>query len=167
MRTARNILLFTLLALLCSCGYRMGSENGPVVLDQNQRKIAMGGIENPTQYTWLDAKIRSELRDELTRRGWVQWVDKSKADSLIYILVTHYHHDTDVTGEDEETLRRAVTFSFEARILSALDNSVIWESGRISSDERYFSGEQEKSVADDRVTRLGVRELVDRMSQNY
>lgn len=156
-----------LLALLCSCGYSMNPESGPVVLNQDQRKVAIGTIDNPTQYTWLNAKIRSVLRDELTRRGWVTWVDKGEADALIDIEITHYHHDTDVTGDDEKTLRRAVTFTFEARILSALDNTTIWESKKISVNERYFSGEQEKAMADHRAAELGVRALVDRMSQNY
>lgn len=114
----------------------------------------------------LEPRIRRILRDELTRRGIVKWVDsKSQADALITINIEKFYRPTTVSGEKDQTLQSSANFVFSAEIKSATDGSIIWNSGSISQSWPFFSGQE--AEADKEVTLLGIRRLADRMSQNY
>jgi len=158
-----SILLLPL--ILAACGYGFG-ESGQSVLKPEYRILAISGVENPTTLSWLEPRLRKLLRDELTNRGTVTWVDeKDKADALIDIKIISYNRPTAVAGSSDETLRSNAVFVFEATIKSATDGSKLWSSGGISQTWPFFSGQE--TEADMEVTRLGIRRLADKMSQNY
>lgn len=151
--------------LLAGCGYGFG-ESGQSVLEPQYRTLAISGVDNPTTLSWLEPRIRKLLRDELTNRGTVTWTDNRKsADALIEIKINKYYRPTAVEGVGDETLRSSAIFVFSATITSNTDDSVIWSSGSISQDWPFFSGQE--AEADEEVTRLGIRRLADKMSQNY
>ena len=161
----RRILpLLALVLLLGSCGYNLGSE-GPVSLKPANRALYIERVDNPTSYTWMESRLRSLFRDEVTRRGWATWVDRKQATGLVIITVEKYLRNTGVYGRDDKTLRYTASLEVSARIISPVDNSVLWDSGRVSWSENFSKGE-ERSV-DDLVTDLAVRQLVDRMTQGY
>ncbi|WP_419785606.1 LPS assembly lipoprotein LptE [Pseudodesulfovibrio sp.] len=156
--------LFGLL-MLCGCGYSFG-ESGQSVLPEHNRTLAIASIDNPTTMSWLEPRLRKLLRDELTRRGSITWTDERKdADALLYLTIVRYNRPTAVSGSNDETLESSANFTFEATIKSALDSSVLWNSGRISQSWPFFSGQEKE--ADMEVTMLGIRTLADRMAQNY
>jgi hypothetical protein len=160
------LLLCLPLSQLAGCGYGVGGSGGPSVLDAEYRTLAISGVDNPTTLSWLEPRIRSLLRDELTRRGTVNWVDdQTKADALISISIVRYYRPTAVEGSSDQTLRSSAIFNFNAEIKSATDGHIIWSSGEINQDWPFYSGQEDE--ADTEVTRLGVRRLADRMSQNY
>lgn len=154
-----------LLLLLTGCGYSMG-ESDQSVLPAQYRTLAVAGVDNPTTMTWLEPRLRKLLRDELTRRGTVKWVDnRANADALISIRIIRYNRPTSVSGSSDETLQSVASFEFEASVKSTLDGSTLWNSGRITQSWPFFSGQE--TEADEEVTLLGIRRLADRMAQNY
>ena len=166
MTPLRYISLFLLLALVTGCsGYHFG-EGGTSVLAPEYRTIAIKEVHNPTTLSWLEPEVRKLLRDELNRRGTITWTeDRSKADALISINIIRYNRPTAVAGESDETLQAEAVFEFEADISSIRSGKVVWRSGRMAQSWPFFTGDE--AEADAEVTRLGIRRLADRMTQNY
>lgn len=167
MRIPRIALLCLLAGLqLAACGgYQFGSESGTAVLEPKFRDLAIAGVENPTTYTWLGPRLRSLVRDELTRRNVVRWTDKAKASAHLYLEVKRYNRKAAVSGALDQTLKLEAGLTMRARVFSAMDGSVLWDSQEISIARSYFQGEEQ--AADDLVTDLAVRALADRMTEKY
>lgn len=165
MRKLLPFIALTGLLILSACGYSMG-DSGHSVLEPQYRLMTISGVENPTTQTWLEPRLRKLLRDELTRRGNIEWTDDSaRADALIRITIERFNRPTSLEGGEDETLRSSANFKFHATITSATDGSVLWNSGTISQSWPFYSGQG--TEADEEVTRLGIRRLADRMSENY
>lgn len=165
MTLVRYIALFMLLAVAGCSGYSLGEGNSSVLAPE-YRTIAIGEVTNPTTLSWLEPRIRRLLRDELNNRGTITWVNQqSQADAIITIIIKSYNRPTAVEGASDQTLRSDANFQFSARITSAMDDSILWNSGMITESWPFFSGGEEE--ADMEVTRLGIRRLADRMTQNY
>lgn len=165
-RTALLTLIMLVPLALAGCGYSVGGAGESSVLGAEYRTLAIGGVENPTTLAWLEPRIRQLLRDELNRRGSVTWTDsRSKADALVNVTIIKYYRPTAVEGSRDQTLRSSAIFEFSAEIKSATDGHVVWNSGMISQDWPFYSGQEDE--ADAEVTSLGIRRLADRMEQNY
>jgi len=160
----RSLLLAMALVLLAGCGYK-NTQSGPVALPENKRKLFFEELENPTLETDLYARIRSLMRDELTRRGQVAWVQRGAAEGLLRVEIHAFTSKASVKGEDDETLRSTASITLEADILDAADRSVLWTSGRVGASETFTTGGQED--AEDRVILLVVERLVDRLGQDF
>ncbi|WP_243544156.1 LPS assembly lipoprotein LptE [Pseudodesulfovibrio tunisiensis] len=158
------ILLFPLLLAACG-GYSFGGGDYSV-LPEEYRKMAIAEVSNPTMYSWMEPRLRSLFRDELTRRDLVTWVDdRARADALMTINVIRFYRPDEVTGAEDETLRSSANIEMQVVIRSARDGSVLWNSGNVAQSWPFFEGEQDQ--ADQTVTELAVRKIADRMSQNY
>lgn len=165
-RILAPLLLAAALLMLAACGYSMGGAGDRSVLGPEFRTLAISGVENPTTLPWLEPRIRSLLRDELTRRGVVTWTDsRNRADALIHVTIHKYFRPTAVEGARDQTLRSSAIFQFSVDITSATDSSVVWRSGQITQEWPFYSGQEDE--ADAEVTSLGIRRLADLMEQNY
>lgn len=165
MKPLRYIALFLPLLLAACSGYSFG-EASTSVLPPEYRTIAISEVTNPTTLSWIEPRMRKLLRDELNRRNTITWADEqSKADATIKIDIKKYNRPTAVTGSKDETLRSVASITLEATIRSTTDDSVLWQSGSISQNWPFFTGDE--SEADAEVTRLAIRRLADRMTQNY
>lgn len=165
MRKLLPLIAVASLFLLLGCGYSMG-ESDYSVLKPEYRTLAISGVDNPTTLTWLEPRLRKLLKDELTNRGTINWVDDSAdADALIHIIIERYNRPTALEGGSDETLRSNANIKFNATITSTADDSVLWRSGTISQSWRFYSGQE--AEADLEVTRLGIRRLADKMAENY
>nr|WP_287411031.1 LPS assembly lipoprotein LptE [Pseudodesulfovibrio sp.] len=165
MNSLRYSALFLILILTGCGGYTFGEGNSSV-LPPEYHTIAVREVTNPTTLSWLEPRIRKLLRDELNNRGTFTWVDnQDRADSVISIKITKYYRPTAVSGGSDETLRSVAKFTFNAVIRSTTDDSVLWQSGDMYQDWPFFTGDE--AEADAEVTRLGIRRLADRMTQNY
>jgi hypothetical protein len=153
-----------LLVLLSGCGYQLASK-GPVVLPEDQRSLCMDSVENPTLQTWLGPRLRSVLRDELTRRGWTRWTSRNQADLLVRIVIDRYSRSSKVRDEDDETLRYSASISMRIDLVSRTTDQVVWSSGMVGESESYFGNST--TAADMAVTELAVRRAVDRLAQRY
>jgi len=165
-RTLVPLLLAPLLLLLVACGYSVGGAGERSVLGTEYRTLVIAGVENPTTLPWLEPRVRTLLRDELTRRGVITWTDsRNQADALIHVTINKYFRPTAVEGSRDQTLRSSAIFQFSAEITSATDGSVVWRSGQITQEWPFYPGQEDE--ADAEVTSLGIRRLADRMEQNY
>ena len=158
-------LTLTLLMTISGCsGYRQVSD-APIVLNESERKLAIGEITNPTLETWLIPELRSTLRTEINNRGWIQWSSRRSADSILNIDVKKYTNNASLTGTDETTLRHSSSITLEATIISRVNKNVIWRSGKISVSESWYHGEEEQ--ANTQMVEQAVRRIMERMEQNY
>ena len=165
MKSLRYIVILLPLMLAACGGYGFGEGNSSVLAPE-YRTLAISGVTNPTTLSWLEPRIRKVLRDELTNRGTITWVDdQNKADATITITIKRYNRPTAVSGSSDETLRSVANFEFEAAIRSATDDSLLWQSGTISQTWPFFTGGENE--ADMEVTRLGIQRLADLMTENY
>ncbi|SKA83346.1 protein of unknown function [Paucidesulfovibrio gracilis DSM 16080] len=156
-----TILLFVSLA---GCGYHLAA-NGPVALDQDQRSLFMERVDNPTLQTWLGPRLRSVLRDELTRRGWTRWTSRAQADLLVRVVIDRYSRSSKVRDADDDTLRYSASITMRVDMVSRATDTVVWSSGTIAESESYFGNST--TAADMEVTELAVRRAVDRLTQGY
>jgi hypothetical protein len=136
-----------------------------VALPDDRRALFIEEIENPTLMTSLNFRLRSLIRDELSRRGNVRWVDAGEASAVMQIEILTFTSSVTVTGSQDQTLRSAAVIVINGTILSAADRSVLWTSGNVSARESFTSGGEED--AEDRVIQLAVQRMVDRLAQNY
>lgn len=166
MTIARNTSPLLLLALLFLFGCGYGFPTGEhASLPEQYRSLAISEVEHPTTFPWMEARLRSLLRDELNRRNWVTWEDKNKAKAWIKMHVEKYSRKAAVTGTDDETLRSSASITLRAVIVSRGTGQVLWNSGTVSTDWPFYTGEEEE--ADEEVTRRAIEILADRLSQNY
>ncbi|GAB7021855.1 LPS assembly lipoprotein LptE [Salidesulfovibrio brasiliensis] len=159
----RFLIACMLLCVLGGCGY--GFSHGQSALPEDRRTLFIVEVDNPTPYSWVEPRIRSLLRDEITRRGVGEWTSREQAKGLITIEIDRYYRRSDVTGEKEETLQSVATITFEAIVRSSVDGRVMWRSGDISQEWPFAPGEGDE--ADQKVTELAVRRLVDRMTTGF
>ena len=165
MKSVKNlIVLLCLVFAITACGYH-NSATEPNRLGEKFREIAINKVENPTLERWLEPELRSLLRDEITRRGQLVWVDKSKAEALINIRVISLSSGSRILGNKDATLKYDKTLKIQMRITSAADGSLLWNSGPVEVTESYYTGEEDATNA--LVTELLVRRIVDKMNQAY
>ncbi|WP_320170956.1 LPS assembly lipoprotein LptE [Maridesulfovibrio sp.] len=159
-------LLFLLCLLFCitACGYH-NSASAPNRLGEKFHEIAVAKVENPTLERWLEPKIRSMLHDEIIRRGQLVWADRSKAEALISIKIISISSGSRILGDNDATLKYDKSLKVQMKVTDAADGTMIWNSGPVEVTESYYSGQED--AANELVTELLVRKLVDRMSQAY
>jgi hypothetical protein len=149
--------------LIAGCGYR-NTRSGPVVLPENNRRLFIEEVENPTLMTSLNARLRSLLRDEMTRRGNFEWVARENAEAFVQVEIVRFTSSSTVTGAEGQTLRSAAVITIEGTIVDAVDRSVLWSSGQVSASQSFID---EREAAEDRVILLAVERLVDKLGQDF
>lgn len=165
MKSVKNlVVLLCIVFAVTACGYH-NSATEPNRLGDKFREIAINKVENPTLERWLEPELRSLLRDEITRRGQLVWVDKSKAEALINIRIISLSSGSRILGNKDVTLKYDKTLKIQMRIVSAADGKMLWNSGPVEVTESYYSGQEDETNA--LVTELLVRRIVDKMNQAY
>lgn len=169
---ALAVVLALVLALaLGGCGYHFtgqapaDGENPSSRLAPEYRHMALVRVENPTTEAWLEPRLRSLLRDEFNRRRLVTWTDKSKATSLLTIIIKKYTRSTAVAGAADQSVKLNAGITVIFRITRATDGSTLWDSGEINQSDSYYPGDADG--ADQRVTDLLMRRVADLMTENY
>jgi hypothetical protein len=171
-RLAQNLVLLAAAALLlCGCGYTFTGMSSPEAEDASSRlapelrNMHLVRVDNPTTEAWLEARLRSLVRDEFNRRRLVTWTDKAHATSLLVINIKRYTRSTALTGQQDQSVKLSTGITMSFRITRASDGLVIYDSGEQSQSESYYPGDAD--AADQRVTDLAVRRMTDLMTENY
>lgn len=163
-----NTLLLALVALAAlSCGYSF-KHQGSSALPENIRTLYIASVENPTTETWLGPRLRSLLRDELTRRGWTRWTDKDDADGLMTITIDRFTRSSAVKDESEESVKYTASVTLSATIAERESGQEVWHSGNVGwSGSYYGSGENAENDADAYATEHAIRRLADLLGEGY
>lgn len=168
MRTLRvlPVLALAMTLLLAACaGYSVTSTDGegPLVLPEDARALFLKSVENRTMYVEVPATLRTQVRDEFTRRGRVAWVDRESATAYLHLKVVSFTHSAAVTDEDDETLKSSASIALEAWITRKSDGAELWR-GEASHGESFIT---DRASAEASVVEHAVRKLADRLAQNY
>lgn len=126
-------------AFMFSCGYNFAGSS-PVQMPEDKNDLYLGSIRNPTQDAWLEPYLRANFRDELTRRGGVNWVSEKKAQAIFNIDIQQLRTSDGVTRERDKTVKNEVVVIMKAEIVSVDTGEVIWSSGSVSGRSSYFPG---------------------------
>lgn len=176
------LLALLLAATLGGCGYArtssatgFGPANDPdhaaeraastLVLAPEYRDLAIGRVDNPTVYVWLEHRLRNRLRDELLKRQSLTLTPKDKATAVMSIDVERFTLLAKVKDEEDVTLRYEADLQLTATVRAAEDGALLWESGPVRERETLDTNESE--AAGELVVDRIVRKLADRMTHAY
>ncbi len=124
--------------LLCGCGYHF-SGSSPITLPQNKTKLYFDRVDNPTQEPWLTPYMRSELREEFTRRGQVSWTEKKKAETMVRVNIKEFTASDSLKGEDDVSVKYQARITLRILMLDADKGNQLWDSGWISGSESFYT----------------------------
>lgn len=168
MRQVLRVAAVLALALIVSgcAGYRAASDaDAPFRIPEEFRDMHIRTVKNPTMDPDLEARLRTALRDELTRRGRAMWVPRERATALVDVTVHQFTTHTSLTGTDDETIRSSASISLTVSIVRRSDGSRLWVADHVGHSESFYGDDQEQAEAS--VLDLAVRKVVDRMTQSY
>ena len=163
---------------LSACGYEL-TARAPIQLPQDSTRLYLDKVTNPTTETWIEPMLRSSLRDELTRRGNVTWVDRNEAEATVNIDVRSYSTADSLKGRDDVTLKSAASIQMVVTFFSTKTNALIWTSGMIQASESYRgsggsrtdTGVLQKSSGKREATQeaidLAMRKVADQLGQKF
>ncbi|MCA1744055.1 MAG: LPS assembly lipoprotein LptE [Desulfovibrionales bacterium] len=137
--------LFIACTFLASCGYNFAGSS-PINMPEDKRHLFISQLINPTQEAWLEPYLRSNLRDEFTRRGQVNWVSLDQAEALMQIEVIQFRTSDSQTGAKDRTVRSTVTLIMDVKIVSASTGEVIWSSGSVTGSSSFFLQNEDRSM---------------------
>ncbi|MBT8762685.1 hypothetical protein KFV02_01915 [Desulfohalobiaceae bacterium Ax17] len=158
-------IIFLLIFLLCGCGYHFSSFS-PVTLPRGYTSLYISRVVNPSQESWLEPKIRSYLREELTRRGQVRWVSKDKAEVLIRVNIKEISTASSIKGENDQSIKYVARVVLEVLMFSAMDKTLIWTSGLINGNKSFYN-ESEKKVATEEAVERALDLVLDRLGNRF
>ncbi|MFO7728841.1 MAG: LPS assembly lipoprotein LptE [Desulfonatronovibrio sp.] len=124
-------------AFLFSCGYNFAGFS-PVQMPENKNDMFLGSVLNPTQDAWLEPYLRANFRDELTRRGGVNWVSQKQAQAIVNIDIQQLRTSEGVTGKRDKTVKNEVVITMKAEIVAVDTGEAIWSSGSVVGRSSYF-----------------------------
>ena len=145
-------------------GYQFTGE--PLVMPEGHRLLCIDEIDNPTMETWLRPMLRSMIRNELTRRGDVEWTSRAGADALLTVRIKRYLVEARIQDSSDFTLKKMVEIQVDAELTRTSDNTQLWQSGTVVSHETYLT-DGELPAARSRAVEKAVRELADRMGHAF
>lgn len=167
-----------LAAAVSGCGYRAVSGSSGQVRDESQqaqgarivlppqyRRLFIADVDNPTLEPLIGTRLRNGFRDEVTRRGGIEWVDRAQARGLVRLKITQFSDSARVRDVDDRTVKFQVAINAEARVLNPDDNAPLFDSGPIGLSQSYFAGERD--VALERLVDLIARRLADRLADAF
>lgn len=160
----RIIVLVLLLALAAGCaGYSTGG--GGLVLPEGKRSLYIRSVDNPTMRADLEARLRSVMRDEMTRRGRIQWSEPDQASAYVTLRVERFTSTTSITDKYDKSVLRSAQITLSAAVVDSAGGDTLWSSGEITASQNFLTGDQDS--AEEKVIDLAVRRIVDRMHQNF
>ncbi|WP_052507523.1 DUF4136 domain-containing protein [Desulfonatronovibrio magnus] len=140
------VILFLLLTFLTSsCGYNFVG-TAPINLPHDKKNLFINFVLNPTQEAWLEPYLRSQFRDEFTRRGQVNWVSEESAEALVTIQINEFRTSDSLTARQDRTVRTTVVINMEAKFLDARTSELIWSSGQATGSSSFFLAAEDASM---------------------
>jgi hypothetical protein len=161
-------LAFLLVWVCQGCGYQF-SASAPITLPENMTRLYFEKLANPSTEPWLEPSMRSEIRQEFSRRGQVRWVEETQAEGLLQVDITRFSSSAKLEDAQEDTVKSEVVLEIQARIFRQADRELVWRSGNVSARVSYTGPEdssQEREAQEDALD-LVVERLANQMSQSF
>ena len=161
----RFFLLCCLLLAASGCaGYGVSGPDD-LVLGPSHRDLYIKSVDNPTMRADLESRLRSVLRDEMTRRCLVTWTAPEDATAAVKVRVERFTSTTSISDKYDKSLLLSATVTLSATIHSTAGGDLIWNSGDVSASQNFLTGD--RAAAEEKVIDLAVRQLVDRLHHNF
>lgn len=162
MQIYRAYFLIIICAFLFSCGYNFAG-SAPVQMPEDKNDMHLGSVRNPTQEAWLEPYLRANFRDELARRGGVNWVSENQAQAVFNIEIQQLRTSDGVTSERDRTVKNEVVITMKAEIVSEDTGEVLWSSGSVAGKSSYYLGQDGADMAGSQApgSRAAYQEAVD------
>jgi len=157
--------LLLLSATLFSCGYHFSS-TAPITLPRSQTKLYLSRVDNPTQLGWLTPYIRSELRDELIKRGQVTWVRRDEAETLVRVEVRDFTSSDSLKGEEDESVKYSARITLRVLMSNSRNGEPLWNSGWQTGTETFYT-EGEKNSASRKAVDEALRRAADGLGREF
>jgi len=138
-------LLFICLTLCAGCGYNFAGMT-PVDMPEGVSRLHLDQVNNPTQEAWLEPFLRSNFRDEFSRRADISWVDREQSQAYIEIDIKNYRVSDDLTGAGDLTVRSDVRLDLEVNMYHSRDNELLWSSGSVRGSSSYYLAQDQAPV---------------------
>ncbi len=142
MRILGLLLVILTVSGAAGCGYNFAGMV-PVRLPENVELLNISEVRNPTQEVWLEAYLRSNFRDEISRRAEVAWVDENEAEALVHIQVERLRTSDGLIGIDDRLVRVDVRLDLEIIMFNARTKERIWSSGIVRGTSSYHVAREE------------------------
>lgn len=152
------------------CGYAPASGSiaqDELAIEPRFRQLNMTTVENPTTEPRIEARLRSLLRDELTRRGGVEWVERGRARGLMRVRIHQFTNSAKVKDVDDVTVKYSVVVVLSARITNPDDNDQLWDSGLVTAEESYYPSQNLREAAEEQALDLAARQIADRLGDAF
>jgi hypothetical protein len=161
---AKALLLVFLLAA-AGCGYHFAAD-APVVVPGGITSLSVGDVANPTVETWIGPRLRNNVWNELIRRTDISLLERGRSEAVLHLRIRRYSSSALLKGRREQTLKSHVTLTVEGRLFRSVDNTLLWESGPVTTSETFVSEAEERSAAEQAVDKAA-RRLVDKLDQSF
>lgn len=166
---SKKIPLIGLLIICClaACGYKPAGRS-TINMPENVRSLYLQKITNPSTLPWIEPRLRTALREELTQRGQVLWVKQHEAQGLMQVEILSFSTSSKVKGSKQETLRSEITLKLTARIFNPEDHTLIWSANTLSVRESFAAqNESDKLSAGKRAIDQAVQDLANQLNQGF
>lgn len=155
------------LVLTAGCGYHL-SARMPYALPQDISTVFLARVNNPSTNSWLEPKLRTEFRDELTKRGGIQWVAGHEAEGKLELDIQSFQSGTKLEDSQEKNVRSEMVLTLEAKLFSSRDDSLLARTGSIVVSESFDpQSPADENAAQDRVVELASELAVERLNQVF
>ncbi len=141
----RIAVLVLCLALCAGCGYNFAGMT-PVDMPEGVSRLHLDRVNNPTQEAWLEPFVRSNFRDEFSRRADISWVDREQSQAYIEIDIKNYRVSDDLTGAGDRAVRSDVRLDLEVKIYHSQDDQLLWSSGSVRGSSSYYLAQDQAPV---------------------
>ncbi|WP_291321704.1 LPS assembly lipoprotein LptE [Desulfonatronospira sp.] len=142
MRAAALILMLT---LSVGCGYNF-TGMAPVDMPGDVSRLYLSRVDNPTLEVWLEPYVRTNFRDEFSRRADISWVDREEAQAYVVIDILNYRVSDGLTGAGDRTIRSQVRLDLDVRMYDSRTSDLLWSSGGVHGSGSYFPAHDQASV---------------------
>ena len=164
---AACVLVLAAASSLTGCGYTFTAKT-PYHLPEGISAVYLGQVANPSIETWLEPRLRNALRDELTRRGGIHWVEEPEAEGRLELTIHNFRSGTKLEDPQETTVRSEMILRMELVLFSAKSRERLAGSGVVNARESFNPQDRRDELsARERVVDLAVELAVQRLNQNF
>jgi len=159
----RRIILLLLVFGLVGCGF-YSFKSGRTALVSS---IGVPLFENQTAEYGLAEQLTEGITNGLIEENIIKVVDPSRAESILKGTVLTYSRSAYTFDADENVSEYLVEITIQARLVSAADETLIWEAASIRGWGEYAAGEETEQDGQKRAIEKLTEEIINRTVKGW